>query len=301
MGYRRYGVPIGGAIDKPAAMTANVLCGNQPNAAVLEIVMHGAKLCVDHAHVVAFTGAGAKVFINDKEVPLYRALHVPIGAVIRFEYSLVGCRIYMAIAGGINTKELMGSKSYASVLHMPALTGGSKLSVGTASRLSENILASLGNGLAVASWGALAPKQSKTIRCLPGMEWDWLDDLSKRLFVDTYYMVSSKANRMGYMLNGAVLKAERTEQLISTAVMPGTVQLTPNGTPIVLMADAQTTGGYPRIAQVIEADLPILAQCRPDSIMQFKMVTIQEAIEASGALKQYISDLQQSINLQFAK
>lgn len=298
-GYRKYGVPISGCMDKTAAQVANILCGNALSDAVLEIVMYGAKVCTDRMHLLAFTGSGATVFINDTEVPLYRPILVPAGAVIDLRYASKGCRIYLAVAGGFDTPMFMGSRSFTSVLSMPELISGTILPTGDGTILSTKIIASLGSGLSIASWGANPPICKRTIRCLPGMEWDLLDDLSKRLWEEVRYMVSNRSNRMGYILMGAKLNMQSPATMISSAVMPGTIQLTPNGSLIILMSDAQTTGGYPRIAQVIETDLPVLAQCRRDTVIKFQMIGIEEAVEAYRFMDQYISELQQAIRLQF--
>lgn len=297
MRYRRFGVPVGGCMDRFAARIANVLCGNNEEDAVLEIVLHGARLCTDATHFICFTGAGARVYINDDEVPLYRPILVSAGSVIDLRYASSGCRIYMAVAGGIDAERVMGSRSYASVLSMPALTKGSMLNIGQCSRLSEKLMSTVDG---VATWGANPTLYRRTVRCLPGMEWDRLSKQSKSFFKDVTCMVSRQANRMGYILMGAVLELNEPVEMISTAVMPGTIQLTPNGSLIVLMADAQTTGGYPRIAQVIDADLPHLAQRRPEDRILFELVDIAEAKEAYQFKNRYIHDLQQTIALNFS-
>lgn len=284
-------------MDRYAARIANILCGNEENAAVLELVLHGARLCTDAPHLMAFTGAGAKVCIDDVELPLYRPVLVPAGAMIDLRYADSGCRIYMALAGGIETPEIMGSKSFASVLSMPALSAGAMLSTGSISPIAKKIMASLHG---VASWGAQPSTKDNTVRCVAGMEWDWLNETSKAIFINDPFIVSNRSNRMGYMLTGSVLQTKENAQLISTGVMPGTIQLTPNGSLIVLMADAQTTGGYPRVAQVIEADLSIVAQCRPESKIHFKLVSMEEGITAYRAMNQYLHDLQQTIKLNFS-
>lgn len=297
LGSRRFGVPIGGSMDMQAAQIANILCGNELNAAVLEVVLHGAKLCADATHLISFTGSGARVFINEEEVALYRPIKVAPGTIIDFKYHSEGCRMYMAIAGGFETPMIMGSRSFSSVLDMQPLEIGSKLHTSHISALAQKLM-NHSNG--VASWGSKYSSDKSAIRFIAGPEWEMLNDGSKELWVENKFEVKVRSNRMGYRLKGPALETIEPVQMISTAVMPGTVQLTPEGDPLLLMADAQTTGGYPRIAQVIEADLSKCAQKRPGDIIQFEKVTLEIALQEFETMKRFISDLQKSVRINFS-
>lgn len=298
LGYRRYGVPVGGCMDTYSAQMANVLCGNVLDAAVLEIVMHGGKLCSDSTHLISFTGAGAEVFINNNIVPFYRPIMITPGAVIEFKFSANGCRIYMAIAGGVDTPELMGSKSFSTLLDMQVLTQGSILYTGAQSDLAVKMMQQAGS---IASWGFIQPaSENDDIRFIQGPEYALLTDASRQLLAQEFFDVTIHSNRMGYRLKGPTLETKEPVQLISTAVMPGTIQLTPEGNPLLLMADAQTTGGYPRIAQIIDADVSKCAQKRPGDKIRFKEVSMDTAIAEYKKMNRFISDLQKTIRLNFS-
>ncbi|MCU0403750.1 MAG: biotin-dependent carboxyltransferase family protein, partial [Chitinophagaceae bacterium] len=131
--------------------------------------------------------------------------------------------------------------------------------------------------------------RESTIRVLAGPEWDWLTEGSKNDILSKAYSITNQSNRMGYQLHGHVLAKSRHEELMSSGVLPGTIQLLPNGQPLVLMADCQTTGGYPRILQVIKADLPKLAQMGSGDEVCFQKVEMEEAIELGKQIDVYTS------------
>lgn len=300
-GYRRYGVPVAGAMDQMAAMTANLLCGNDRNAAVLELVMHGAKLACDSTTLVCFTGSGADIFVDQVQVPLYRPLVLPAGCVIDLRYAVAGCRTYMAIAGGIDTPTLMGSRSFSPVLGMIAITAGEVIRTGVMSALALKIMERIGeHGFRIASFGIRAPKQMEEIRFTRGVEWDWFTDETLERWRTASFQISSRSNRMGYILQGVPLSSKKNTQLISSAVLPGTVQITPEGSALLLMADAQTTGGYPRIAQIIAADLSACAQRRPGESIRFREVSAEQSRALYLAHYQFIHELQHSIRINFS-
>jgi len=285
-------------MDKQAARVANVLCGNPPEAAVLEIVLHGAKLCTDQDHLVCFAGAGAAVYVNDVFVPTYRPVWMTAGSEIELRQHPEGCRLYMAVAGAFDTPLVMGSRSHAEVLGMDHLKSGSCLPVGPPSEISDTLAKTIARAPGgVAPFGVQAPPQQDIVRFLRGPEWGWFTKEATDHWRAHSFRISAASNRMGFRLSGTPLFTKHPVHMLSTSVMPGTVQVTPDGTPLLLMADAQTTGGYPRIAQVIDADLAICAQLRPGADIRFREVGLEEALQAFLVQNRFIHDLQLSVSI----
>jgi antagonist of KipI len=288
-GYQRYGVPVSGSMDRYAGAVANILCGNSWDAALLEIAMHGTKLFFDEDHLVCFTGGGSRACLEEgEELPLNRTIFIPQFTVIDTRYHPVGSRLYMAIGGGIDVEKVMGSRSSypaAGIDHqlkdkdifrtMPCSAWACKIMDDLRCRKVN-----------VAKWGpadSMISYSGNEIRVMRGPEWQMFDEASKRAFYKNDYVISRNSNRMGYGLEQVdaneqlVLRAPH--EMISTAVTKGTVQVIPQGSPLILMSDAQTTGGYPRIAQVVAADLPLLAQKKPGETVRFVEVSPAKAEE----------------------
>jgi antagonist of KipI len=209
---------------------------------------------------------------------LHRAIFVPKHTVIDLRYTDKGCRLYMAVAGGIDTPIVMGSRStYEPVEAGSRLAAGGQLPIGARSDISERIIGKMGiKGVTVAKWGAvelLEEMDTDCIRVLRGDEWSQFSEPSRKKWLSGYFQITQASDRMGYTLSGETLSLTDRKEMISTAVSTGTVQVVPNGSPLLLMADAQTTGGYPRIAQVIDTDISTCAQKRPGDKIRFREVS----------------------------
>lgn len=294
-GFQRVGVPVGGCMDKYAASVANILCGNAHDFAVVEFLMHGASIRFDSDHLVAFAGSGAIPTWSNRELPIHRAIFVPGDTVIDLRYTDKGCRLYLALAGGVDTPLLLGSRStYEPAGIGSRISAGDKLPVGVRSEVAERMIGQLlpagigsgtikgmnggilPNGPSVSKWGAvelLEEMDTDCIRILRGPEWDYFSEHSRKKWLSTYFQITQASDRMGYTLIGEGISLAVTREMISTAVTTGTIQVVPDGSPLLLMADAQTTGGYPRIAQVIEADIALCAQKRPGDKIRFREVS----------------------------
>lgn len=274
-GFQQYGVPIGGAMDQESAITANRLCGNNDNDVVLECVLHGLELKFNETICFALSGGGAKATINGVEVSYNRLIKAIAGSTLKLNPDAYGCRTYIAFAGGLNIKKELGSASTYLASALGGLDGrnlisGDQIFINkTASTRSVgNPIVIDENGFGVNKWKA----QTKTlphvndvveIRCVPGPEWELFDKTSQALFTNQIFTIGAQSNRMGYRMDGATLSLKEKTELVSTAVTRGIVQVTNQGYPIILMADAQTIGGYPRIARIQSNDINLLAQCRP--------------------------------------
>jgi antagonist of KipI len=287
-GYQKDGVTSGGAMDPLALRIANVLVGNEENEAALEMTLKGPTIEFLHDSLIAICGADLSANITDLSVPDWCAISVKEGAILAFGDTKWGCRAYLAITGGINVPEVMNSKS----TYLRAAIGGIDglpLQAGCEVPVGAGHTGTIGAGASGPLPFALTERSLRTddalgfyerdrpLRVLRGPHWGLFDKRDRSVFLNEVFEVSDAADRMGYRLSGPLLDSGKRDELISSAVSPGTVQVPPSGEPIVLMADRQTTGGYPVIGVVATADLPLVAQLRPGDEVRFEEVTIERA------------------------
>ncbi|WP_343044681.1 5-oxoprolinase subunit PxpB [Saccharibacillus qingshengii] len=305
-GYQQYGVTAGGAMDGYALRTANLLAGNAESEAALEITLTGPGLRFERESRIALTGADLAPSIGGEPLPMWRPVVVRAGAVLEFGTAVQGCRAYLALAGGFGAPEEMGSRSTdlragLGGLEGRALRAGDVLQVRTspaaARSASGGIVPLRGIGpeadFAAAAWHvahgyiagladwagfpAAAAASSIAVRFTRGTHFARFDEASRAALLDSAFGVTPQSDRMGCRLSGPALALAHPLELISEAVAPGTVQVPPDGGPIVLTADRQTTGGYPRIAQIAAVDLRIVAQLRPGQTIRFVEISLEEA------------------------
>jgi antagonist of KipI len=279
VGYRKAGVPAGGAMDSLASRLANLLVGNDENEAVLEMTMNGPTLRFETDAVIAICGGEFCCTLNERPVPMWKPLVVRRGDVLAIGTCQKGYRGYIAFAGGLDLPLVMNSHSTyvrAAIggLHGKPLQEGDILPLRLQAMAVPNIPIRWGIAFSARNY---IDGRKKVIRAATGPEYSMFTAESRTRFFSSAYEVTPQSDRMGYRLQGQALERMMNQEMISEAVTFGTIQVPKNGQPIVLMADCQTTGGYPRIAQVIAADLPILAQARPGDIIQFQPVSWQEA------------------------
>ena len=290
--HQHQGIPGGGAMDRMAMRVGNLLVGNGTQAAVLEATLIGPTLTFANETLIAVTGADLEAAVGATSIPAWHPTLVPAGATLRFGRALRGCRAYVAVAGGIDVPLVFGSRStYLRAdfggLEGRALRAGDQLAVGETPELSRRIAASLRAGNAttvVARWGAgisirTPCSEDAVVRVIRGAHTDLLNKTSLEAFVGSRFRVSASSDRMGYRLDGVTLSLRATTELLSEGVAFGTVQLPPGGAPIVLMADRQTTGGYPRIGEVASVDLGLVAQLKPGDQLRFRFISLEEAQE----------------------
>jgi antagonist of KipI len=309
-GYQAAGVPVSGAMDTNSLRLANILCGNDPGAVVLETTLHGAEWLVEEEQLIAFTGGGSSLLINNQPAPFNRAIRVKASSLLSLKPSPNGCRTYLAVSGGFKAKiDLKSGSTYKT-----ASFGGYKGRALKAGDLLEwnhhkepisikmiNSLALRGHDFNVAGWSIdfKTPGKEKIIRVFRGPEWDWADDQTKENFFTNSFGVSNQSDRMGYRLTGSPLSLSKKIELISTAVTMGTIQVTHEGNLVILMADAQTTGGYPRIAMVAAVDLPDCAQLRPGDRLHFSEISMDKAEELYLEREKLLRQIQLSVSLKF--
>jgi antagonist of KipI len=258
---------------------ANLLVGNEKDEAVLEMHFPAPLLYFPKGATISLTGADFSAMADGHALPLNRKIILPAGANLQFSRKLTGQRCYLGVAGGWQLSKVMGSYS----THVKAGFGGWQ---GRALQKSDTI--PLRNPPELES---IDPKISKwfvytdlfyakgPIRVVPGPEWDWLSYAAKKAMLNESFIISRHSDRMGYHVNGPVIQKKVNDELLSSGVLPGTMQLLPNGNSLLLMADCQTTGGYPRILQVARVDMPRLAQMGAGESLQFEIIDVAMAKE----------------------
>ena len=286
--YLSQAVPVSGAMDSLSARIANKAIGNEDNAAVIEFTYADAVFKTETDVLVAYAGDGAVLVTGDKKLPAERPLFIPFGTTVKLINNPEGSRTYLAIAGGWDVPEVLGSKSTYITATIGGLDGralktddvlnGSESISDTSKSIWDKLK---GDVIAYPDWGisrsSLLPVDRKVIRVVPANEFTWFDGSSLISFLSALFVLSMNSNRMGYHLQGAAIQRVKTNELLSTAVAPGTIQVTGNGNMVLLMADCQTTGGYPRIAQVAAVDMPLCGQLKPGDVIYFKEISRHEA------------------------
>lgn len=294
-GYGRYGIITAGAMDTSAYRIANRLVGNEDEQAVLEITWSGFAVEFHSDRWVAITGGDLSPSIEGVKVPMWRPVLIKAGRVLRFQQPVTGCRAYMAVSGGFDVNHVMGSSS----TYLRAGIGGYEgrpLKTGDTLHAhpsmvpvvsSERYLDDYG-GFLTAKWAVSAerypgPGQETLIRVLKGRQYDDFDDGSKQALFGERFTVTPQSDRMGYRLSGPLLQLTHAKEYISEPVALGTVQVPADGQPIILMADRQTLGGYPKIAQVATVDISLIAQLSPGAAIRFAGISLAEAEQLYAA------------------
>ncbi len=314
MGMQRSGIPVCGAMDRSALLIGNLLVGNADDAACLEATLIGPALQFDEPALIAIAGADFGATVNDQPIPAWHAVYVPRGGTLRVGAHGAGCRPYVAVAGGIDVPSVFGSRStYIRAafggLDGRALRTGDVLARGTPSdrsRAIQHALASDPDCIGVARWTVGPPVRPRysadaIVRLLDGAQLAELTDESRQRLFDASFRVSASSDRMGYRLGGVELALRRPLEMLSEGVAFGTMQLPPGGVPIVLMADRQTTGGYPRIAEVAAIDLPLIAQLKPGDRVRFRPISLADAQRLYLAHEDDLAQARASIALRFSR
>lgn len=292
-GYQHLGVPVGGAMDEVSHRLANALVGNPATAATLEITLLGPTLRFLADALVACCGANLSMTIDGQAVPQATAVLVPAGATLQFGRRVAGLRAYLAVRGVFAADPVMGSAS-------TYVRGGFGGHHGRALRKGDTLLLRASDSSApprspqaIAATATLlaAMDDPGPIRVLRGREWDEFTAAAQSGWLAEDWRISPQSDRMGYRLEGPALARVAARDILSEAVAFGTVQVPPDGQPIVLMADRQTTGGYPRIAQVATVDLPRLAQRVPGEYLRFAEIGIEAAQQLLIERSRLLDDL----------
>lgn len=286
-GHRHEGIPAGGAADRLSFAIANFLVGNDWDTPALECALGGLHLRFERAAIIAVSGAEMWGQINGQNIPINRALNVEKGDILTLSYARAGCRAYIAIAGGLSGEKFLGSVS----TYLPAALGGYD---GRALKTGDKLTSAgrapyapqkLPNGY--------APKLSKHIilRTQSGPEWDRIHRDGKRFLFTTPFYATDATDRMGSRLKGDKITLEDNRPMISVPLIPGTLQIPPDGAPILTGMDAHCTGGYVRALQVIQADLWLIGQIAPGSAISFRRCFAQDAPDILSSRHAFYSGL----------
>ena len=275
-GHQATGVPVAGPMDTYSHRLANLLVGNAAGAATLEVTLIGPELEFEAPAVIAVCGAEFDITANGQVLPTGVSCQLAQGARVHFGRRRAGARAYLAVFGGVQTPVVLGSRATHLVSGMGgwrgrALVAGDRLPIEVRPAPAAGRRAT---GL------TLPTKNRALLRLLPGAQADWFEPSAFDILRQVSFRVSPRSNRMGYRLDGPPLERRRTSEPISEPLAFGALQVPAAGEPILLMADRQTAGGYPKIASVIAADLPLAGQLAPGDSIEFTMCSRHEAAAA---------------------
>ncbi|APG59194.1 biotin-dependent carboxyltransferase family protein [Christiangramia salexigens] len=261
-GFQKFGVPLSGVMDKYAYKICNLLLGNDPYASVLEITLQGPQLKFEANTNICITGADLSPSINGRNIEINEVVSINAGEVLKFGMRINGFRSYLGVAGGFISEEIMKSRSwYEGITANSRLSKGMKLSYNSEdTRIAD-------------TYSSLKTREqyleSENLEVYPGPEFNKLSDKQRSELMETFFNIDDSSNRMAVQLKQDL--DNDLDPIITGPVVPGTVQLTPSGKLIILMRDCQTTGGYPRVLQVSERGLNVLAQKLPGERIIFKI------------------------------
>ncbi|EHS86992.1 Allophanate hydrolase subunit 2 [Limosilactobacillus gastricus PS3] len=269
------GFPASGALDRQAAEIGNALVNNRDEAAVLEFFLQGPTIYFTHATYIALTGAQLVATLDGQTIPMYRCQRVQAGQILTIGQLHAGQVAYLAVSGGVRVPRVLGSRSTTTRIQLGGLNG----------RILES-----GDRLPVMQCELMPAYYHRTTEALPlpdlaeplrlrilkGPQWSWFDQATQAQFINSQYEVTKDADRMGYRLSGPQLPTP-DKSMLSAATVFGGIQVPNGGQPIVLLADRQTTGGYPLIAVLATVDIRLLAQSRPGQAIQFELIDLEEA------------------------
>lgn len=275
-GHQARGVPVAGPMDTFSHRLANLLVGNSSSDATLEITLIGPDLQFERACSMALAGADFEVTCSGRPMTIGMSAWIDDGARLVFGKRRAGTRVYLAVEGGIQTPPVLGSRATHLVSGMGGLEGRALVANDVLP-----IMAGARPKPARRALGLTLPVNGRArLRVLPGPQLDWFAPEAIRALNGTSFRISPRSNRMGYRLEGPQLARARNEEPISEPVAFGAIQVPAAGEPILLMADRQTAGGYPKIGCVIAADLPLAGQLAPGDFIEFDMCPRQQAAAA---------------------
>ena len=283
-GFGPMGVSPSGAADALSLRLGNLLIGNPESTAGLEMTLLGGTFLFPDGGIAALTGSEFGATLDGAPIERWRSFEINSGQTLRLGPTQSGARSYLCVRGGIAVKPFLGSASTHLLSGLGGFDGrplkrGDVLPLGTVSAQPFSKRPELPFGKRMIAPGALAKlAPSKILRVTPGSQSDWFPESTQRLFYEASYRVAEESNRMGLRLEGAPLPPISHRQMISEGVPLGAIQVPASGQPIILFVEQQTTGGYPKIANVISADLHSVGQLRPRDQIRFQPCTLDEAV-----------------------
>ncbi|MBC8588969.1 5-oxoprolinase subunit C family protein [Paratissierella segnis] len=275
-GFQQFGITTAGAMDNFSMRIANMLIGNKENEALLECTFLGPEVEFGCDEIISITGANMSPKINGEPALMWTSIRVNAGDKLTFSGVLNGLRTYIAFSKGIDVPKVMGSKSTYVRGNLGGLNGG-KLSENDEIKLGEKSLSNEGSYLLKGFMPIY--KKENVVRVVMGPQDDYFTDEAIQAFLNSIYKVTAESDRMGYRLDGPKIEHKLGADIISDGIVSGSVQVPGHGSPIIMMNDKQTTGGYTKIATVITPDLNLLAQMSPGCELRFEKVTVEKSHE----------------------
>ncbi len=294
-GHRHLGLPLAGAADQLSLALANWLVGNAAEKTAYEITLASAKISASNAAFIAVAGAADYVLIDGVRQPAGRSFILQSDQTLEIAAPRHGCRSYLVTCGGIPCSRMLGASSTYAPLHPH---GSAYVADGyLAQGFTSNTLKKNWKERELPAEYALTFGDHFLLRYVAGPEHSWLESDAQRVLQAKEWTVSQRGSRMGQRLEGTQLEMRDDRQMDSSAVFPGTIQCPPSGTPFLLGCDAQTTGGYPRIAQIIRADRHLIGQLRPGAKVKLQRIEPAEARRLYRSKIALLRELQPDIRL----
>lgn len=292
-GYEQFGVSPAGPMDQESFQTANILVGNTRDESALEATMLGPTLRFTQDNVIAVTGGDMMPLLDDKPCPIWQAVAVKAGSVLKLRAARTGCRTYVAFAGGLDVPQVMGSRA-TGVQNKVGGLEGRKLAKGDeiGFRAPQAGLANMDRRV---SQQRVSGDREHTLRVILGPQDDAFTPAGIATFLGQPYSVTNDFDRMGCRLDGPVIEHKVDGNIISDGMVTGAIQVPTAGLPIIMLAERQTVGGYTKIATVITADLPVIGQCRAGDTVRFQKITVEQAHELWRQVQQRLNALEQAI------
>lgn len=289
-GYQQFGVPVSGVIDPRSAAIANILVGNEQDEAVLECTMLGPHLQFNADNCIAITGGDLGATLDGQPLATYRAVKISAGQVLRFTAPKVGCRAFIAFAGGLDIEPVMGSRS----TYIKANIGGFK-----GRKLAKNDVIEFRSPVSeLKNMGLRSiapefyPRDIYTLHVVMGPQDDAFTEAGIKTFLNSIYNVTQEFDRMGCRFEGDIIEHKSSGDIISDGISFGAIQVPSSGKPILMLSDRQTTGGYTKIANVISTDFRIAAQLKAGDKVRFEKMSVQSAQSALLAQRASLALLQ---------
>lgn len=295
----RFGVGTSGAMDDVALRAGNIMLGNDENAAAVEIPMMPFRLRFDRNIAFALTGAAVEAEIAGRAIPPWWRSYARAGDILNIKAMSHGARSYLAVSGGIDVPMVMGSRStqfrgeFGGLEGRPLQVGDILPCAASAAAIGELGIEPAGITLARPN----AAADETIVRVIVAGEYEAFDAMAQDLFWSSSWTITPQSNRYGYRLQGPAVQPKAPVEKRSHGIVPGVIQIPPNGQPIIQMRDAQTSGGYPKIATVIGADLWRVAQARLGGKLRFEQTAYTDALAAEGEMSAYLDRLRANMRL----
>ena len=285
-GAAHLGISASGASDNLAMRIGNLIVGNPENTTAIEMTLTGDTVLFHSDAFIALAGSKFKINLDEKPFPFWSGTYIRAGQVLTIGSTLNGARCYLCVRGGLQVKKIINSTSTHLTSGMGGLNGsilkkGNRLAFGNL----DNVIQPIKNMQNHPS------TNTTTIRATKGLQWNWFDNQNRKLFFEKDYRVSNVSNRMGLRLRGQSIFSSKGNEIITEGMPLGAIQIPGNGQPILSFVEHQTTGGYPKLANVISADISKVGQLKPGDQFKFKLIDFPEAEKARLEQENYILSL----------